>query len=131
MPGYGGQGRATLIRENQQVWLFQQEINVTGRASIAVQLERIPRASYPWGVSLQIYFTDANGNPADPGAFEVDVQTSDIDKDAQYVTEGTGVSAVNANFVARVELTAFWAKYLRVYVKTLTNAVYTSVLVTR
>lgn len=133
MPGYGGGGAAILIRENQQKWLFQQEINVTARASIAVQLERIPRASYPWGVSFQIYFTDATGNPANPGVYEVDIQTSDIDQDAQYCTINSliGAGGLNASFAGRIELPSFYAKYVRAYVKTLTNAVYVSVLVTR
>jgi hypothetical protein len=131
MPGYGGTGQATLLRENQQKFLFQQETNVTGRASIAVQLERIPRASYPWGVSVQLYFTDVNGNPASPGVIELDVQTSDIDQDAQYVTANQYSGTLNATYAGRVELTAFWAKYLRVFIKTLTNAVYVSALVTR
>lgn len=133
MPGYGGTGMATLIRENQQKYLFQQETNVTGRASIAVQLERIPRASYPWGVSFHIAFTDANGNPADPGTYEVDIQTSDIDKDTQYCTISSlvGAGSLNASFVGRIELPSFWAKYVRANVVTLTNAVFVTVLVTR
>jgi hypothetical protein len=71
MPGFQGTGKATLIRDNQQLFLFQQETNVTGRPSIALQLERINRSAYPWGMSFQISFTDVNGNPADPGTFEV------------------------------------------------------------
>jgi hypothetical protein len=133
MPGYGGTGRATLIRDNQQVFLFQQENNVTSRASIAVQLERINRSFYPWGVSFHVAFTDVNGNPADPGAYEIDIQTSDIDKDSQYCTINAiaGAGSLNSSFVGRLELPSFWAKYVRAYVKTLTNTVYVTVLVTR
>ncbi len=132
MPGYGGTGQAKLLRENKQTWLFQVETNVTGRASIAVQLERIPRSFYPWGASFQLYFTDVNGNPADPGVCEVDIQTSDIDSDAQYCTiNSLNQAALNATFAGRLELPSFFAKYVRGYVKTLTNAVYVSLLVTR
>ena len=133
MSGYGGTGSATLLRENQQRFLFQQEINVTGRASIAVQLERIPRASYPWGASFEIYFTDASGNPANPGAYEVDIQTADIDQDSHYCTVSilNGAGQLNGSFVGRIEMSSFWAKYVRAYIKTLTNVVYVSVLVTR
>jgi hypothetical protein len=46
MSGYGGTGQATLLRENAQKFLFQQETNVTGKASVAVQLERIARSAY-------------------------------------------------------------------------------------
>lgn len=133
MPGYGGTGQAKLIRDNQQVYLFQQETNVTGRASIAIQLERINRSFYPWGASFQLAFTDINGNPSSPGTFEVDIQTSDIDQDNQYcnINSWTALAALNANFVGRIELPWFYAKYVRGYVKTLTNAVYVTLLATR
>jgi hypothetical protein len=132
MPSYAGAGQATLLRENKQMFLFQQELIVAGRSSIAVQLERINRSFYPWGVSVQIYFTDVNGNPVAPGAFELDVQTSDIDQDSQYCLANAYTGTVmNGAFAGRVELLSFWAKYLRVRVTALTNAVYVSVLVTR
>jgi|SRR5215472_12290494 len=130
MAGYQT-GRATLLRTNSQVWLFQQEQVAAGRASMAVQLERISRSSYPWGLSVQIYFTDVNGKPSDPGAFEVDVQSSDIDQDSMFCTISQINSGLNASFAGRLELVSFWAKYIRVFVKTLTNAVYTSVMATR
>jgi hypothetical protein len=132
MSGYAGTGQATLLRQNQQVALFQQAANIVGRASVALQLET-QRNSFPWGVSLQIYFTDANGNPADPGAFVVDVQASDLDTDAQYSTisawpaDGT----LNASFVGRIELPGFYARYIRVFVASLANpAVCITVLAT-
>jgi hypothetical protein len=133
MSGYGGTGRATLLRDNQQVFLFQQAATAAGKASMAVQLERINRSSYPWGVSFEIFFTDINGNPADPGVFEIDIQTADIDQDIHYCTINAlnAAGQLNANFVGRIELPNFYAKYVRAYAKTLTNAVYTSVLVTR
>lgn len=133
MPGYGGTAQATLLRDNKQIFLFQQEVNVTGRASIAVQLERVNRSFYPWGASFEVYFTDVNGNPASPGNFEVDIQTADIDQDTHYCTINSFVNtaSLNANFVGRIELPSFWAKFVRGYVKSLTNPVYTSLLATR
>lgn len=133
MSGYAGAGRAVLLRDNKQIFLFQQETGVAGKASIAVQVERVNRSFYPWGISFQIYFTDVNGNPSDPGAFEMDVQSSDIDADAQYVTIDSILHAtdLNATFVGRIELQTFFAKYIRVLPKTVTNAVYVNVLVTR
>jgi hypothetical protein len=133
MPGYGGKGQATLLRENQQGFLFLHETNVAGKASVAFQLERVPRSYYPWGASFQAFFTDASGNPADPGTFEIDIQTSDIDDDGQYVTlTGNSMSVASTTFVARLELTAFYAKFVRAFVKSLTNAsVFVTVLVTR
>jgi hypothetical protein len=133
MPGYAGNGRAILLRDNAQKFLFQRETNLVGRASIACQLERVNRSFYPWGASFQLYFTDISGVPADPGVFEVDIQTSDIDLDIQYCTINalTGAGSLNANFAGRLELPNFYAKYVRGVVKTLTNAVYTTLLVTR
>jgi hypothetical protein len=133
MPGYAGTGRATPIRDNQQIYLFKKELNVTGRASIAVQPQRINRSFWPsGGASFQLYFTDVNGNPADPGVFEVDIQTSDIDQDTQYCTATSfpANASLNASFVAHVELPSFYAKFVRAFVKTLTNPVYTTLLVT-
>ncbi len=130
MPGYAGTGQATLIRDNQQKFLFQQETNVTGKASIALQLERVNRSFYPWGVSFQVAFTDVNGNPANPGAVEVDIQTSDIDQDTQYCTINSLTSGLNANFVGRIELPSFYAKYIRAFIKVLTNNVFVTVQAT-
>ncbi len=130
-PGiYPGPGFAALLRADMQQYLFQQQLIAAGTASIAVQLERMRgRGSYPSGVSLQIWFTNASGVATDPGVFEVDVQTSD--NDTQYA-DGTGLTAVNAtSFAGRIELPWIYALFLRVNVKTLTNAVYSNVLVTR
>jgi hypothetical protein len=133
MPGFGGTGQAILLRENQQRYLFQQEQVTVGRASIAVQLERVRGSYYPWGISFQFYFTDVNGNPADPGAFGIDIQTSDVDQDALYSTAlpYPGTATLNASFSGHAELVNFYAKYVRVSVKSLTNAVYVNVLATR
>lgn len=132
-PGiYPGAGFASLLRANSQAWLFQQQLIVAGNASIAVQLERIKMSYfYPFGASLQIFFTDVNQAAADPGAFEIDAQTSDIDVGAMFC-DTTGLTAVSTSGRAgRIELPWLWSKYLRVNIKTLTNAVYTNVLVTR
>jgi hypothetical protein len=134
MSGYGGTGKAKLLRDNQQVFLFQQQVVAAGTASIAVQLERVNRSFYPWGVSFQVYFTDANGNPSSPGTYEIDIQSSDIDADSQYCLEKSLIGTnANASFVERLEFppNTFYAKYVRAVVKTLTNAVNVSVLVTR
>ncbi len=131
-PGvYPGAGQASLLRANSQQWLFQQQLIAAGNASIAVQLERIKMSYfYPFACSLQIFFTDINGVSAAPGAFEVDAQTSDLDIPALYC-DTTGLTAVNAGNCGRIDLTLLWAKFIRVNIKTLTNAVYTNVLVTR
>jgi hypothetical protein len=132
MPGYKGTGQATLIRDNQQIFLFHQEADVTGTPSIALQIERINRSYYPWGVSFQLYFTDVNGNPANPGTFEVDIQTSDLDEDSQYCVTNAwaGTPSLNASFAGRIELPSFYAKYIRAFIASLGNPVYINLLAT-
>jgi hypothetical protein len=121
MPGYQS-GRASLLRTDQQKFLFQREPVAAGTASAAFQLERINRSFYPWGVSFQVAFTDVNGNPASPGSFEIDIQTSDIDQDLQYCTLNVLTTGLNASFVGRVEVPTLYGKYVRGYLKTLGNA---------
>lgn len=125
MPGYAGTGRAQLLLENRQAFLFQNETVATGVASIAYQLRRERGASYPWGMSLEISFS------ADPGMFEVDVETADTDDSAHYVTLITLTDGLNSSYVGRIELPSYWAKFVRVQVITLTNAVAITVLLTR
>ncbi len=130
-PGvYPGPGFAALLRANEQQYLFQQQLVVSGQASIAVQLERIKSAFYPNGASLQIWFTNASSVASDPGTFEIDAQVADVDTDAQYANT-TGLTALNASFAGRIELPLIYAKFLRVLAKTITNSVYSNVLVTR
>jgi hypothetical protein len=137
-PGvYPGSGQASLLKANGQQWLFQQQLIVAGQSSIAVQLERIKMPYfYPFAASLQVFFTNAAGAPASPGAFELDWQDSDLDADIQYVTMASytlvGTASLNASFVGRIEATQIWTKFMRVNLKTMPNSgVYTSALVTR
>lgn len=70
-------------------------------------------------VSIEINFSGA------PGAFEIDVQVADTDTDAAYIQDSGAafvINAVNANNWARTELLVN-AKYIRLYMKNLTNAV--------
>lgn len=126
MPGYQS-GQAKLLRTNQQAFLLNNEVVAAGSASAAVQLDRISHSSYPFGASFMIKFS------ATPGTFEVDIQTSDTDVDSDYCTISTlnAAGSLNASFVGRIELPQFWAKFARAYVRTLTNAVNMTVLVTR
>jgi hypothetical protein len=136
IPGkYPGAGQASLLRANEQVYLFQTQLIAAGTASIAVQLERIKSGFfYPFGASMEVWFTDVNNNPLTPGAFELDWQDADVDQDSHYNTMSSlvGTASLNSNFVGRIELPTFWSKYMRALLKTMPNAnVYTTVLVTR
>ena len=125
MPGYSGTAQAQLLYENRQVFLFENETVAAGTSSIAYQLRRERGAFYPWGISLEFWFS------ADPGAFEIDLQDADTDQDSHYVTVNAITTGLNASYVTRIELPSFYAKYVRVKLVTLTNAVNLSVLLTR
>lgn len=125
MPGYAGTARAQLLYENRQAYLFQNETVANGTASIAYQLRRERGAYYPWGMSLEFTFS------ADPGTFEVDVETADTDDNAHYVSLIALTNGLNTSYVGRIELPSFWAKFVRVQVITLTNTVAITVLLTR
>jgi hypothetical protein len=125
MPGYPGTGQAQLLYENRQAFLFQNETVTNGTASVAYQLRRERGAFYPWGISLEVSFS---GNP---GTFEVDIETSDVDADAHFVTINTITGGLNTSYVGRLELPSFWAKYVRAQVVSITNTVAVTILLTR
>jgi hypothetical protein len=115
MPGFKGTGQATLLRENQQVYLWQAETVVAGSLSIAFELARITGAFYPWGMSFELVFSAA------PGTFEIDIMGANNDLAANYVSLGT-ISTVNANDVGRWDMSSnLWPKYVAAFMKTLTN----------
>jgi len=126
MPLYPGPGKAALLYENRQAWLFQNEAITAGQSSIACQLHRIFGDSYPFGASFEIGFS------ADPGAFEVDIQTSDSDAaDGKYFSVVQTTGPLNASFLTRVEMPLFWARFVRVKLVSITNAVNLTVELTR
>lgn len=122
-------GNTTLIRQSQQAALFQQQADLVGKASAAFQLER-NRDLMPTGVTFQIYFTDVDGNPADPGAFEILIQTSDIDLDEQYCLAEAVTGNLNANYVGHVVLGPVYSVFIRIFIASLANPVYTTIYMT-
>jgi hypothetical protein len=125
MPGYPGADQAQLLYENRQAFLFQNETVAAGTASIAYQLRRERGAFYPWGMSLELSFS------ANPGTFEIDIETADTDDNAHYVTINTLTGGLNTFYVGRLELPSFWAKYVRAQVVSITNTVAVTILLTR
>ncbi len=124
-PGfYPGAGQAKLLNMNHQYFLLFRAAAVAGQASVAVQLSRMPRTAYPFAAAFQVEFS------ATPGTFEISVEGAEIDEDRYYV-EIEEITAVNASFVGRVAVCSDYPKFVRVKVVTLTNAVLTSVIVTR
>jgi len=130
MPVYAGTSKATLLRDNQQVFLWQQDETVTAGGanavslSLAFQLERINRSFYPWGMSFEAWFSGA------PGVFEIDIMGANLDIDTHYVQIGT-ITAVNSSNVGRFDMPSnTWPKYVAAYLKTLTNAVHVTLQAT-
>lgn len=122
MPGYASINQAKLLRENSQVFCWQNEVIAAGAAvgslSVAFQLERVRSVSYPWGFSVEVAFNGA------PGTFEVDVMGADTDDPNYYISLGT-IAAVNASNVGRFDCignTLKYPKYVALYMKTLGNA---------
>lgn len=124
MPAYPGNDLAKLLYENQQAFLWNNEVAVVGSASIAFQLRRERGASYPFGASFELFFSGA------PGVFEMDIQVADTDQDLRYITVAT-IAAVNANNVTRYDMTNLYPKYVRGKLVALANVVNTTLQVTR
>lgn len=125
MPDYFGPSKSTLLRENQQYYLWQAETVPAGTLSIAIELARVPRSYYPWGLSFEVVFS------AVPGSFEIDIMGANNDLAANYISLGS-ISTVNANNVGRWDMGVnLWPKYVAAFMKTLTNTVSTTLQVTR
>jgi hypothetical protein len=128
MPGYKGLGRAKLILANEQKFLWQNETVPAGAAngslSEAWQIERARSVHYPWGFSVEVSFS---GNP---GAFEVDVMVADTDNPNNFI-QWTNITQANPTNVGRADVLNSWAKYVAVYLKTLTNSVTVTAQLTR
>lgn len=129
MPGYAGVNQAILLRENRQMFAWQNDAIPAGGTppislSQAFQLERVRSVSYPWGFSVEVQFS---GNP---GVFEVDVMVADTDNPANYI-QWTNITVVNSFNVGRVDILNSWAKYVALYMRTLGNSVLVTGQITR
>jgi len=123
---YAGTGKATPLYEAKQIYVFLSEAVANGQSSVAVSFPRkIGGTAYSLSASVQIQFS------ADPGAYQVDIQTSDTDADGNYVTLYSLNGGLNSNFCTRQEMPLFWAKFLRVQLVSKTNPVNLTALVTR
>ena len=124
-PGfYEGPGKAKLLHVNQTCFLFQNTRVLANQSSVAIQLERENRGFYPWGAAIQVLFGGA------PGAFEIDIESSEDDQDATYVSIVT-IVAVNSRNAGRAAIGFTWPKFIRATVITLTNDVPLTLWVTR
>lgn len=125
---YAGTGKAQLANANSQNFMFNNDRPRPGtpnKAGLAFQLERQKSAAYPFGFAVELSFSGA------PGVFEVDIQGAENDQDSSYVNIGSPISAVNGSNVARFDGVSLYPKYVRPFVKTLTNDVQVTAVLTR
>ena len=113
MPVYGTTAQTLEAGRPALVW---NDENVTaGTSSLAVGLQR--HEHLPNCFSVEIIFA------ATPGAFAVDLQVADSNEEKYYVTKASLNTGLNATFAGRVEATNIVAKFARLRMVSLTNAV--------
>lgn len=102
-----------------QVWNAEQPVPGAGLAAASQQIAAVYAQGIGSGISFKGFFASA------PGAFEIDVQASDVDSDAQYQTLPNGnittVDATNNTFL--YEDANANHKFYRALMRSRTNAV--------
>ncbi len=125
MPNYTSNAQATMLYENKQQFLWDNEYVPAGLLSIAFQIHRTTGTFYPWGMSFEVMFS------GDPGVFEIDIMGANNDNYGNYIQLGT-ITSVNSYYVGRWDMPSnIWPKYVAGFVKTLTNSINTTLQVTR
>ncbi len=104
------------------------ETILAGGVSLAINLSPSETNSPPM-VCVEIHFSGA------PGVFEIDVQEADTDADAFYILMSNAnytINTVNATTQnVRVDLSPTGGKFMRLFMKTLPNAVNVWAKITR
>jgi hypothetical protein len=120
MPAYSNALPPTAIwpGDSAQVWAAEQPAPGSGGASASARLA-LGTSGTPGGFSVTGFFSGA------PGAFEVDVQVSDVDVDAQYQTCANGnITSVDAtNNTFHFDGSTVLATFVRLLMRSRTNAV--------
>ena len=102
-----------------QVWNAEQLAPGSGGASASQRVAVGTKEGGPAGFAVTGFFSGA------PGAFEIDVQVSDVDADAQYQTLNIGpitaVDAINQTF--NLQAPGYSANFVRLLMRSRTNAV--------
>lgn len=99
MPAYSAGAALYSIAHGDsiQVWAAEQPVAGTGLAAASQQIAATDSQGLRAGIKFQGFFSAA------PGAFEIDVQGSDVDSDSQYQTLPNGnittVDATNQTFL--------------------------------
>lgn len=102
-----------------QVWSAEQPTAGAGLVSASKAVALQQRSGHPAGFSVNGFFS------ADPGAFEIDVQVSEVESDSQYQTCANGnlISVDPTNFTFHFDAATVGAKFVRLLMRTRTNAV--------
>lgn len=102
-----------------QVWNAEQPAPGSGGASASQRLALGTKEGGPAGFSVTGFFSGA------PGAFEIDVQVSDVDVDSQYQSVANGnVTTVDAtNNTFHFDGATALATFVRLLLRSRTNAV--------
>lgn len=105
--------------DTSQVWNAEQPAPGNGGASASQRVALGSQGGAPAGFSVTGFFSGA------PGAFEIDVQVSDVDVDSQYQTSLNGnltvVDATNQTF--HYDGNNVLATFVRLLMRSRTNAV--------
>lgn len=111
--------------------LWNNEAVTAGKASIEVATVSGGKYdNYPAHLGFELQFSAA------PGVFELDIQEADTDEDIFYQQvqqggAGVAITTVSANNTARVDVVPVQGKFVRAFMKTLTNVVNTTLKVSR
>lgn len=124
MPNYTSNAQATLLYENTQKLLWNNETVTPPQLSIAFEIRRVLSSYYPWGVAVEVQFG------SDPGTFELDIMGAETDEKPNYIKLDS-IATVNSSYVGRWDSRTVYPKYIAVELVTLTNAVPVTVKLTR
>ena len=121
MSAYGSSSSLNSLTQGDsaQVWNAEQPVAGAGGASASIAVALVTAPGLQNGINFQGFFSGA------PGAFEIDVQGSDVDIDTQYQTLPNGnitsVDAVNQTFL--FEDPNCSKKFVRALMRSRANAV--------
>jgi hypothetical protein len=117
MPIYGSATPLTLTTMGVAVWNNEAVPTAPANQSVSIPIGLKRNTNAPNCLSVEVSFA------ANPGAFAIDLQTSDTDSENYYVTKATLNTGLSATFTGRIEATNIVAKFARLKMVTKTNAV--------
>lgn len=115
MPAYGT-GQMSTLSAGYPTAVWNDENVAVNACSQAANMRRNP--NMPNCLSIELLFA------ANPGAFGIEAQFADTNEDKYFVTRAPNyTSGLSTGFAGRIEYTDIVAKYVRLKMASLTNAV--------